>query len=296
MASLNDNFDLETFLKEEVSEAIKNLAPVGEKQPPAPAPKELKVQIGGQEHSFKDEAELSAAMEALMQRAQQEIAAAKAAAQPAPAPKPETSPTGADAPDWSMDKFIELMTKDPREAFDYVDNHRELPKQLKKAAQETEQLKRVLAAEQFRQLHPEFPIQNAAAANLVNQTREQLGLPYDTQGLEAAYFVALNKFPDFRNAVQQHSAALVQQNQAQMQQNRETPSYEGNRPPLPWEKQGVPVHTAWNGGFNPTNPYLQAPPASGRQTQNFTPTSEIDYESLTADQIEAILAKIPPNR
>src|SRR5207244_3239493 len=94
--------------------------------------------------------------------------------------------------------------KDPVKAF----------KDAISAKEELGQIKQVLSVYQFRDAHPEFPV-NPQAAGVMQQIMKQYNLPQDYQGLEAAYSIGVtqNVFPH---------PTLVRQ---QMQQNAQQQAF-----------------------------------------------------------------------
>lgn len=289
--SYDPSEDFEKFVREEAQKALaEQLKGTNPNPPTTPsAPEPLKVKIAGQEFTFKDTDELSSAMEKTLMQARQELEAART-------PKPEpVGVKGDDAPDWSTDSFIEKFTKDPRQALEYALQDMlgvEKPIDfLKEKAAETEMIKRTISAEQFKQKHPEFPWESLQAAQYVEKVREEMGLPYDTKGLEAAYYVALNNDMNFRGLVQQKYNAISQnQVQSHPHGHEEAPNFSRPTP--------QPINSAqnWNGGmnFNPgVNPYLMAPPTVGRTSHEPSPSQNINYDELSPEQIEKIFANLP---
>jgi len=275
-----ENNDFEALLRSEIAAQLQKLGQPGDKQvetPVTPAP--IEVTIGGQPYKFKDAAELSGAIERTIAQAQAEIQASKASQAPI-----RSEVTGDDKPDWSLEGFVQKMTTDPRDAFEMVLAHKlgvEKPfehlKEMAAQAKEVELIKKTLAVEQFKSLHPEFPIGHAGAANLLEKVREDLNLPFDARGLEAAYFMAANQYPDFRQLVAQNAQQLHQTQQDRQANVAQPQDWNSQRQPFAQQSQ---------------NPYLMPPPSPGRLSAD-TPLSDpfADADKLTTKQIEEIFAK-----
>jgi len=161
---------------------------------------------------------------------------------------------------------------------------------------ETELTKRSIAAYQFKENHPEFP-GGKQHADTIDNVRQQMGLPYDLNGIEAAYHVAQQRgfLPNFTAQAQQTN--FLQQ-QAQALQSGQVQDMSQVNPYL----NGPVDPRAWNGGFgqitantNPSNPYannpyLQAPPSVNRNAPyNFGPG--VDPEAMSIEQIEQVFQR-----
>lgn len=226
-----DEFDnlLRTVVQEEVAKVGQ---PQGQAQQTQPEP--LKLTIGGQEYTFENQAALSAALNQTFAGYSQQMAQLQSQIQ-------ETQTQGQhvqsdDEPKFDMKQYIEMMEKDPIKAANYVDSHRYFNGRVENPAEvirngllEAQELKRVVAAYQFKDAHPEY-VPTPENAQKIESVRQALNLPATFDGLEAAYATAITKgfIPDpraeqFRQAQQQQ----LQQPQYQPQQRTYAP------PPLP---------------------------------------------------------------
>lgn len=256
-------------------------------KPAAAGPITLTIQ--GQQVTFRDQADL----EAQLNSTAQAIAAQKAAAPAAPpAAISGSKVTGDDdaGPSFNNDEYIRLMNEDPRKATNYALSHLMFdgkvddPAALIRETMITQATQsRQLAAYQFTDAHREVPISDPRVGGVIETVRTELGLPFNAQGLEAAYIYAVNKgrLPDFRQlaAQTQQQQQLSVPNQQQIQQNQDfQPQYQYGQPQQQFQQ--------------PQNQYLQAPPAPGRSTNVGAPLMIGDIEDMSLDQLEKVLRKV----
>lgn len=267
--------DFDTFLNEKIHEVVKGNQ---QNNPNTPASEPLEFNIAGQQLKFASKQELETALSTFVsQQASQNQQMQAQLAELQGQQNNQQYVTGEEAPSWSDESFIEKMTKAPKEAMEYAFNQllfdgksQDPVTDIKSRFEEMELTKRSIAAYQFKEQHPEFP-GGQQFANTIDQIRQQMNLPYDINGLEAAYLMGINKgvIPNFYGQ---------QQQQQQSPQQEQQQGY--NQPPQGYEqfqRQGQ-------------NPYLQAPPGVGRNSPS-TWEPQFDPESLSTEQIEQIMAK-----
>lgn len=285
------NQDFEQYLRETVQNVIKETqqAQPGAQQTVQATPLELN--IGGQTFNYKDKAELEAALNTFVQKTSQTVAELQQKASTVPQnvdPNAERFVTGDDEPQWDDSQFVKLMTDSPKSGFEYAFNQlffggaSENPvEDIKRTFQDMEATKRTIAAYQFKENHPEFP-GGADFANKIDTIRQEMGLPYDYNGLEAAYLVGMQRqqLPNFYTMQQQQ---LAQQQTQQQNQNQTGYGYTGYNPQQQQQ---------WQGGFGQTNnPYLQAPPGLTRNSgTNQAP--QTNFEDMSLEQLEQVIARI----
>lgn len=243
---------------------------------PAPTPAgPITVNVQGQQVTFRDQADLEAQ---LNQTAQALRTQTPPVAQP---PQQDLGVHGArvsgkdnDTDEFSPDKYIELMNKNPVDATNYALSHLLFGGQVEDAGAliresliQSATQARQLAAYQFRDAHREVPIDNPQVGQTIDTVRKQLGLPFTDQGLDAAYTYAVSKgyLPNF---------AAAQQQQQQQQQPQFPQQFQ---PQSPVAQQ---------------NPYLNAPPAPGRNTSGAVPITEADLESMSVDQLKKLMSRM----
>lgn len=255
----------------------------------------ISLNIAGQQFQYKNKAEMEQALNQFANTVGNTFndLQAKATAAATQVPNNEGSYVKGDEPVWKDSEFIDKMTKSPREGLNYwlnaevFDGKSDNPvADLKRSLTETELTKRSIAAYQFKENHPEFP-GGGPAAQVIDNLRQQLNLPYDYNGLEAAYLVAMQRqlLPNFYAQQAQAQAQAQQQQQYQQGQQTQQPQFQ-QRPQTMSPAQ-------FNGGFGlqqgmNNNPYLQAPPSPGRNNPNqFGPS--YDPERLSLQELEQVL-------
>lgn len=264
--------------QEVFAESRTNEASTATQQTTAPANGPITVNIQGQQVTFRDQADL----EAQLNSTAQAIAAQRAAPPPAPAPALAGSRVtdDNDSPSFDNEKYIKLMNEDPRVATNYALSHLlfdgrvEDPAALIREsmiAQSTQS--KQLAAYQFRDNYREVPLEDPRVGPVLDATRKELGLPYTSVGLEAAYVFAVNKgkLPDFKQLA---AAQAAQQAQPQPQPE---PQYGGQQ------------------YQQPANPYLQGPPVANRSTNVGIPLTMNDVEDMSLDQLASFMRKLEAN-
>jgi len=282
--------DLNDFIRQSIQEVLTENGNPGQTGQPAPAPaapQPITVNIQGQPVTFRDQADLEAQLNA--------TAAALRAQNEAPAPAPAPAPTGSrvsndeDGGGFDNAEYIRLMNEDPRKATNYALSHvlfdgkiDDPASVIRESLVQQAAVTRQLAAYQFKDAHREVPLEDPRVGNTLIQVREQLGLPFTAQGLDAAYAYAIQKnlLPDFR--------AMAAQNQGQGQgqpQSQPAPQQVPNVLQFPQQNQ-------WQQPQAPTNPYLAPPPAGGRSASFTAPISLDDVENLSTDQLASLLRKL----
>jgi len=267
--------------------------------PPEQQP--ISINIAGQQFTYKNKAEMEQALNQFATTVGSTFneLQAKATAQATAVPDNQGSYVRGDEPAWDDNQFIEKMTKSPREGLSYwlnaevFDGKSEDPvADLKRSLTETELTKRSIAAYQFKENHPEFP-GGGPAAQVIDNLRQQLNLPYDYNGLEASYLVAMQRglLPNFyAQQAQQQQAAQAAQGQDQGQYQPQQQQFNIQRPTQTMSPQ------QFNGGMGlqrgmAQNPYLQAPPSPGRNNPNQFGAIN-DPENLSLQQLENVLQDI----
>jgi hypothetical protein len=175
------------FLKKYIAETLQEMNGGQAAPPPAQsAPEPMKVNIAGQEYEFKDAAELGQKMTEFVHRAQQ------MAQPPAPQQIPQATVKGNDAPDFDYEHYSTLVTKDVPKGLEYgfkaafgVDAN-----QLKEKLAKIDELNNTLAVYQFRDRHPELAKMDPSAGQAIDHVRRTLNLPFNAEGLDAAYYYA----------------------------------------------------------------------------------------------------------
>jgi hypothetical protein len=282
--------DLNDLIRSSVQEVLaeSNTGQTG--VPSQPAPQPITVNIQGQPVTFRDQADLEAQLNATAEALRQQQAAVPP---PAPAPVPQGSRvTDDEGSGFKNDEYIRLMNEDPLKATRYAMNHLifegkvDNPEEvLREMLVQQAATRRQLAAYQFREAHREIPLEDPRVLNTLEQVRNNLNLPFSSDGLEAAYALAVQKgmLPDFR----QVAANQQQQQQGQQQPQQQQNPYNPYAPPPVYGAPGFP-----SGPPSPANPYLQAPPSVGRSAQFSNPVTADDIENMSADQLASLLNKL----
>ncbi len=191
-----------------------------------------------------------------------------------PAPVKKKKDDDDDKPAWEFNTYVEKMGKDPREAQDYLDEHRfgfnpvkkmrKLEKQLAEAQIEIENSRRERVANGFRDAHPEFPGSPESAA-VIDHVMQNMGYEFNPAGLEAAYAIAQTK------------GWIKPLNQQQE-----------DMPAPPGHQQG-PAQPTFGRQTN-------VPPRVGRSASNVEPDIFAQAENMNADQLEALLQRYSQSR
>lgn len=197
----------------------------------------IRVNLNNQEVLFTDENQLAQTIASLQQeRDEARERAAQLAAQSG-RPDPSTIVNNQDqAPKIDMERYVELLGKDPVAAFDYVDSFRTgIPnygKVVPALMSEVVQLSRWQHSETFKAENPDYyPSQknSEVMSNIMAQNK----IPWTSQGLQQAYAVA-----NMNGWLEADPESNANQNQPQYEA---PPSY--NAPP------SIPSRTA-AGSFN----------------------------------------------
>lgn len=281
----NENEDFNQFIKSAIAEELAKQNGGG--SPATTDGQPLKLNLGGQTFEYKNLQELEQAMNTFATGAAQKINELQQVVSAPPPQNTQGSTVTDDTPVWSDQTFIETMSKSPKDGFQYAlnqllfDGKSEDPAaDLRTFLEDNEKNKRVLGVYQFKESHPEY-VGTPQAAQIIDKVREQMNMPYDAQGLEAAYLMAMNKglLPNYYQMAQ-----MAQQQLQQQQQNGGQQQQQFQQPP--------PFNPFAGGGnlnaFN-QNPYLQAPPMMGRSSG--APGLDMNVEDLSVDQLESILKK-----
>lgn len=237
----------------------------------------LKVKVFGQELQFNSTDDLSAALERTLNQAAQVQQVVPQQTQQVVAPQ-----ITEDEDPWNFQHFVEQMTKDPREAIDYALQSKlgMTLDEVKNKLDSADTAAKVVHAEQFRTMHPEFPVNNRGIADALEARRAQMGLPFNAQGLEAAYFMSLNHDPNFRAVVEQNARQIQAVNAARIQQSQQ-------------QQQQSQYQFPQEPGLN-ENPYLAPPPSVSRV--NAGNKDSVDFESLSISQLEALAKSFESRR
>jgi len=175
----------------------------------------IKVQVGDQTVTFNNEAELSSglntvsanynAAKAEAQQLRQQNAAL--IAQHTQAGRGSQVSSDDDTPEFSRDEFVDELGRDPLQAINRALNHlvfdgragSDAAALLREGLIRGTSAERKLVATQYAGIHPEV-VGNNQYANVVEQTRKELGLAFDLNGLEAATAMAERRgqIPDYR--------------------------------------------------------------------------------------------------
>jgi hypothetical protein len=221
--------------------------------------------IQGKQVTFRDQADLEAQLNATAT-----ALAAERASLAAQTPAHQGGRVTDDentGPAFNNDEFIKRMNEDPKTAINYALSHMMFDGQVEDAAgliretmiSQAAQQKQ-LSTYQFKDAYREVPLDDPRVSGALEATRKELGLPFSDKGLEAAYIYSVGKgrLPDFR--------ALAAQNQ---QQYNQQPQYQ-----------------------QPSNPYLQGPPQTGRSGGGAAPVLVGDIEDMSTEQLGALLNRL----
>lgn len=231
----------------------------GEAPPPAG---DFKMNIAGQDYTFKSVEEMqnfmNSALTASQQAAAQTIEEVK---RTLPGTRMTTEEAHRETPKPDLKEFARRLDENPADAFNYIDKFRygteDVPGLIRQMAAQQVAQGQMLAAYQFRDMHPEFnrTPENAEALSRVLQSY-QLPLNYD--GLEMAYAVAKQQ-------------GFIKTSEAE----EEPPS---------WKSEPAP-------------PVRSAPPRAGRASAAGTSPDYMSMaEDLDADQLLQVISKLDGGR
>lgn len=286
--------DFLNFVRQTVAEQVAQAQAPGTVQQNPPAQTPISVNLNGQTFQFSTQEDLNRALQNTFSQYNTELAKLREA-QSAPTPRGGEVTGSDDAPAFDINTFVNKMTTNPVEAFDYVDEIRygvKNPAEAVKAAiaskGKVDEINQALSVYRFRDAHPEF---NPQAAPVMQEIMKAANLTPDFAGLEAAYALGVMK-----GVIQPLQLQAPQQGQFPQQApgpQFQTPNPAG--PPMfsqnPYGSQGAQFNDPrmFNGGFN--NGIPMAPPRPGRSE----PVALNDFgamaESMTPEQIEAVFSK-----
>lgn len=293
--AFDPNQDFESYVKDVVQNVVKQTSSSGNGNPnPTSAVQAgpLSLNIGGQTFNYNSKDELEASLNAFMQKTGETLQTLQAQAEQANQPQVENTVTGDDAPQWSDQEFIDRMTQSPQEGLRYAFNQmffdgksQDPVDDMRRALHETELTKRSIAAYQFKENHPEFP-GGQKAAEAIDNIRQQMNLPYDYNGLEAAYLIGIQRgaLPNFYNLQAQAQAqqvAMAQQQQLPGQTQNTGTGYGDPRQFMP----------NMNQQFG-NNPYTQGPPTMGRQGVGTQYQPSVNYDDMPLEQLEQVIQQV----
>ena len=150
----------------------------------------IKVKLWGQEHAFNSAADMQAFMERYMDEA---MKVAQQSAQPAQQQQPQaTTPA---RPKIDVDKYVELLAKDPYEAerfknqqiYGVDDPISVVAGQLRQLQQFNQQQYINSVTDQFKKATEDFPSSDPQAGIAVSATLQRLGMPLTVENLQAAW-------------------------------------------------------------------------------------------------------------
>ncbi len=286
--------DFSSFVRQAIQEEMAK----GQQVPnPGAAPStQIPLTLNGQTVTFNSPEELSTAVSSLVQSLQTQQQAPQYVA---PAPQ-VAEVTGKDDP-FDVSTFVQKMTSNPLDAFDYADKYRfgvDNPSAAIKDAiaskAKLDDMSKVLTVYQFRDAHPEFQ-GSPQAGQVIEQVMQQGNYPLTTNGLEAAYALAITRglLPNYYAHQGQQGQAPQQSPfqpaQPQFQQN----PYAQNQP-QGQAYQNFPQHNFqggrdprfFNGGANFAPPSVPRGGVGGNE-----PDFGSIAENLSTDQIEAVFSR-----
>lgn len=214
------------------------------------------VTLGDQTFTFNSPEEMKQAITQLASAAvtAQQEAAAAAQTSSGPTVEPQSGPA------FSPERYVELIKQDPVAANEYLLSYQifggavENPSAVMRDMMlKTEQMSRTMAAMTFKSAHPEY-VATPQNAQIIDAMRQQLGLSYDADGLEAAYATAVARGmikPNFQQPAQEQA------------------------------------HQAGN-----SYGYAPPPPPVPRGTVDELPPEIQQFEQLSLDQMEAVLGRL----
>lgn len=243
-----------------------NAAPTPGATPGTPPPesKPITLNVLGQTLQFQNEEELSQQLSAYLQQQAQQ--------QP---PPPQGYVSGREdeppqPPAWTeadMKEYVRLMGTNPMEAADYLDKKRGISREtVQQTIEENQRLNRTLAAIQFRDSHSYLPF-SPQLANALEQRRQQLGVPFTYEGLEASYWSLVG------SGVLPPPQYIQQPPQPQPQ-----PQYPGQPPAQP-QYQQPPMPSRFDA----------PPPVPRGVTQEVNPDLMSRFENMSAEQLGRVL-------
>lgn len=194
MQGYNDNMVDQDLIKNAVNEQLKAAGINIQGDEDARKDTPVKFNIGGQDYQFSSQQEAETAINNAFSTVAQNQASMMAQLEEAQQKQSEGKPPDAsNEPKFDNEKFVDLIQKNPIEAFNYIDEVRygpnRIPEPVAQRLQQVELLENQLNAYKFLHAHPEF--QNTDQnAQVLRAVAGNLGVPLDYNGLEASYRVA----------------------------------------------------------------------------------------------------------
>jgi len=228
--------DLEKMIREELA---KSMSEEGKKTVDP-----IKIKVKGEEFTFTDADQLGKNLENLVSNYERELANKLGEVEQLKSSQGSYVQDD-DGPKFDPKEWAKMMESGKvLEARDYEDNFRYFDGKVNNASQvmrqklaESDQLKETVAVYQFKDNHPELPPAGLGQhAKTINEVRERLGLPFTSDGLEAAYQTAIGRgmIPNF---VQLAQAAQLQQQQNQYSDDL---NFDPRFEPQNRQRQGLP--------------------------------------------------------
>lgn len=289
----------EALVREEIAKQLAARQETGQKsdgkdgqssQPAGP----ININLGGQTYTFQNVEQLNAALNQMVDAYQQELAKLQEAGRVSGRVAGEQV-TGDAPPPFDMKKYAELMAQNPIEAQDYLDSYRFFGGTVSKPSEyirerlaAADRAEKVLAAYQFRNLHPELNfLPGEQAAAVINRMREEVGLPWTVEGLEAAYALAQKR--GLLPTREQIQAYLAQQQAA-------TPAQPSTSSPAPGFQDFSQMPAGQQLSLFNNQPAFNsspaAPPTVGRSAAPQNPGIPLeDLDKLSTEQIAEILRR-----
>ena len=269
--------NVDDLIRQEVANVLAetrtNEAPTAPPVAAANAP--ITMTIQGKQVTFRDQADLEQQLNATAQA----IAAQNAqlaANQPPQHIGSRVTDDEDSGPKFNNDDFIERMNKDPKDAINYALSHLMFEGKVDDAAgliretmvNQAAQSKK-MAVYEFRDQYRDVPLDNPQVNNIIETTRKELGLPFNSKSVEAAYIYAVGKgqLPNYQLIAQQNARAAAEQ------QGQQTQGY------------GYPQPQS-------SNPYLQGPPQTGRSGGGAAPVLIGDIEDMSTEQLGRLLQNL----
>jgi hypothetical protein len=194
MQGYNDNMVDQDLIKKAVNEQLKAAGINIQGDEDARQDTPVRFNIGGQDYQFASQQEAETAINNAFSTVAQNQAAMMAQLEEAQRKQSEGKPKAeTNEPQFDNEHFVNLIQKNPIEAFNYIDEVRygpnRIPEPVAQRLQQVELLESQLNAYKFLHAHPEF--QNTDQnAQVLRTVATNLGVPLDYNGLEASYRVA----------------------------------------------------------------------------------------------------------
>lgn len=192
MAQFTDEVQLSdeyrALVTQEVNKALAAAQAPGTQPTAQTTPEGYKVNLWGQEQTFKDSAELQDFLEKFMQNAMESV-------KPAPQAAAQPQAQNPSRPRVEVEKYVELLAKDPLEAERYKnlqvygveDPIMLVASQVAQLKQSQQQTYLHSVAEQFKKLTPDFPVDDPQAGIALSSAAQRLNIPMTAEGLQATW-------------------------------------------------------------------------------------------------------------